>query len=271
MGEVWTSGRLYDRIAAAHAPPEWACFPEIANGTGTHVRRHADALAMNLYPSRGLEIRGFEIKVSRGDLRRELKNPEKAESVARFCDSWWIVAPADVCKLEDLPLAWGLMVPTDKGLRTVRAATALHPDRAEPTRTFLAAVLRGASKALAHESHAWIRREEVQPAIDAAFVRGREEAPGHYDLLTKSLRDENTKLRAVAAGVGIDLSSPDWIYDNRAGKAAGEMMRIGRAIVGRYGRDLQHVISCLDSAAKSLEASRNAVAELAAVAEVPRG
>ncbi len=271
MGEIWTSGRLYDRIAAAHAPPEWACFPEVANGTGAHARRHADALAMNLYPSRGLEIRGFEIKVSRGDLRRELKNPEKAESVARFCDSWWIVAPADVCKLEDLPLAWGLMVPTEKGLRTLRAATALHHDRVEPTRAFLAAVLRGASKALRHESSAWIRREEVQATIDAAFVRGREEAPGHYDRRLINLQDENTKLRAVAAGVGIDLSSPDWIYDHTAGTSAGEMMRIGRAIVGRYGRDLQHVLGCIDSASKSLEVASARVAELAAAAKVSDG
>ena len=33
--------------------------------------RYADAIAMNLWPSRGLAVHGFEIKISRGDWQRE--------------------------------------------------------------------------------------------------------------------------------------------------------------------------------------------------------
>lgn len=30
--------------------PEWSLFFEVANGTAGYAKRHADALAMNMYP-----------------------------------------------------------------------------------------------------------------------------------------------------------------------------------------------------------------------------
>jgi hypothetical protein len=58
---------------------------------------------MGLWPSRGLKLMGFEIKAGRGDWLGELRNPRKAESIARFCDQWWVVATQDVILL--LPAA----------------------------------------------------------------------------------------------------------------------------------------------------------------------
>ncbi len=62
---------------------------------------------MNLYPSRGLEINGFEVKGSRQDWIKELKSPEKSAPVQRFCDRWWIVAPAGIIQPGELPPTWG--------------------------------------------------------------------------------------------------------------------------------------------------------------------
>lgn len=107
-------------------PPEHCFLSEVRNSTG-HARtpRTADALAFSLWPSRGLELHGFEIKVSRGDWLRELKNPAKADAIATYCDRWWIVAGDDkvvVSPEEELPKTWGLLVASDKGLKTVKAA-----------------------------------------------------------------------------------------------------------------------------------------------------
>ena len=41
-------------------PPEFALFFEVGNGTGSNLRGWADALTMNLYPSKGLAITGYE-------------------------------------------------------------------------------------------------------------------------------------------------------------------------------------------------------------------
>lgn len=127
-------------------PPAWVLLENVSNGTGGAARRWSDALAMSVWPSRGLHVHGFEVKVSRNDLVRELKNPEKAEEVARYCDFWWIaVGDASIAKAEELPATWGLLVPmTIKGevvsMRVMKEATPLVPQAID--RPFLAAVLR---------------------------------------------------------------------------------------------------------------------------------
>lgn len=86
-----TSSDICAALRERYTQPEWSLFFEVGNGTGGNCRRHADALAMNMYPSRGLSIIGFEIKVSRGDLSRELKNPDKAEAIKIYQDEYNIL------------------------------------------------------------------------------------------------------------------------------------------------------------------------------------
>ena len=138
------AGDLVGALRQRYAPPAFAFLPQVANGTGGNRSRTADALAMSLWPSRGLELHGFEIKVSRGDWLRELKEPAKADAVARFCDRWWIVVPTrDIVKPAELPRGWGLLATSGESLRAVVEAGIIE---CEPlTRQFLAAVLRVAA------------------------------------------------------------------------------------------------------------------------------
>lgn len=65
---------------------------------------------MNMWPSRGNYITGFEIKVSRSDLQRELKQGVKAESTSKYCDYWVLVTPKGL--IPDnviIPPTWGIM------------------------------------------------------------------------------------------------------------------------------------------------------------------
>jgi hypothetical protein len=57
---------------------EYALMFEVADSTGANSHRRADAVAMNLWPSRGLYIEGIEVKVSRSDWRKELDTPSKS-------------------------------------------------------------------------------------------------------------------------------------------------------------------------------------------------
>ena len=104
--------QLVQRIKERFAFPEFATLANVATPRGTY----ADAIAVNLWRSRGYEIVGFEVKSVRSDWLRELKNPEKAEGAAQYCNTFWIVANPDVVKLDELPLGWGLMEPQGKGL-----------------------------------------------------------------------------------------------------------------------------------------------------------
>lgn len=125
---------------------EWALLTDVPNSTGYDGRRRCDALAMNLYPSAGLGLHGFELKVSRNDWVRELRQPDKATELQRFCDRWWLVAGDDsVCpNARDLPDTWGMLVARDgpEGMRLVidRPAPALSPVPLD--RGFVAAIVR---------------------------------------------------------------------------------------------------------------------------------
>ncbi|KKM45479.1 hypothetical protein LCGC14_1560660 [marine sediment metagenome] len=90
--------------------PKYCYIEEAANGTGSHRGRLADGLALAVWPSSGLWLYGFEIKVQRSDLLRELRDRQKWRAVGRYCDYWWLVVAAGVWrKTDDIPAAWGVM------------------------------------------------------------------------------------------------------------------------------------------------------------------
>lgn len=139
-----TSADLIARLRARFAAPEYALFEEVGDATGGRSRS-IDALAMSLWPSRGLEVYGFEVKVSRHDWKRELTNPAKAETFARFCDRWWLVAGDEkIVDTGELPPTWGLLVPRGDGLRAIVEAPKLTPEAL--SRKFIAAICRAAHK-----------------------------------------------------------------------------------------------------------------------------
>lgn len=142
-----TTAALRAALRKRYAPPAWTILEEVRDATGHGATRSADAIAMSLWPSRGLELHGFEIKASRGDWLRELHAPEKAEPIAKYCNRWWIVAANESVVADgELPPAWGLLVLRGKALATLKEA----PERAHLVgvdRPFLAALLRRATEA----------------------------------------------------------------------------------------------------------------------------
>ena len=76
----------------------------------------------NDYATPYMAVHGFEVKVSRSDWLRELKDPCKSEAWSRYCHHWWLVAPRDVVKPGELPENWGHLAPAGRGLRRVTDA-----------------------------------------------------------------------------------------------------------------------------------------------------
>jgi hypothetical protein len=161
------TAQVYAALRQRFCAPEWAIFFEVANGTGHHGRRYADAVAMNLYPSRGLEINGFEVKVSRSDWHRERMNPAKAEDIYKYCDRWWlVVGDASIVQPGELPSTWGLIVPKGKGLAIATQAPKLTPEPLD--RKFFAALCRRASEPGQAEVDALVRTR-----VDEALERSK--------------------------------------------------------------------------------------------------
>ena len=148
----WTAKDVSRALRERHAGNAWAYLVEVRNEIGFANRvRSADAMAMSLWPSRGLELHGFEIKVSRTDWQKELSQPEKAEEIARYCDRWWlVVGDAAIVREGELPPTWGLLAPKGDKLVVVRQAPPLTP---QPwPRGFIASLLRAATEQLAPEA-----------------------------------------------------------------------------------------------------------------------
>jgi hypothetical protein len=197
----------------------WAFCTHVRNAAGFDANRTIDAIAMSLWPSRGLELLGFEVKCSRSDWVRELQKPDKAESFAGLVDRWFlVVSDADFVHEGELPPTWGLIAVHGKGLRILKDAPRLRPaegKRKEPlppsfSRSFLAALLRSANKSSAKE-------QELRDAVDAALAREREERKRIEALRTDRLEDLQARVTAFEEAAGFKISAEHWAgYGRRA-------------------------------------------------------
>lgn len=136
-------------------------FGTVSQGTGRryvtarHVRdaagfdafRTFDFVAVDTWPSSGLELHVVEVKVSRSDWLRELKQPEKTQAAVDLADRFWIAAPAGVVRKDELQGPWGLLEVrgTQQLVCARRALRVTSHDRWLPppwTRSFAVALLR---------------------------------------------------------------------------------------------------------------------------------
>lgn len=160
--------------------PSYAVLPGVPDTTGATASRTADALVMSCWPSRGLLLFGIEVKVSRGDWLRELKNPAKAEAVCRYCDHWLIAAgEPGIVNPGELPPTWGLIEPSEK---TGKLAVKRNPPKLNPepmSRGFLASILRSAC---VEDRSRW--DVDIRKAKEDGFKQGKES--------TKTVNDHET-------------------------------------------------------------------------------
>lgn len=179
-----TAGDIVTGMAKRYAAPEWAMFFNVANGTGARQYRYADALGMSLFPSRGLELHGFEVKVSKSDYRREAADPTKAEAIAAYCDRWWVVTPPGLLDGENLPMNWGWLAYDGRAFFTKQKAAKLE---AKPIdRPMLAAILRRAHES--NEARLGAMVEEKTAGVEAEIKRRVEQE-------LKWRTDQHTRLK----------------------------------------------------------------------------
>jgi len=187
---------------------EYALMYEVRNATGFSGRvRSADAVAMSLWPSRGLNLHGFEFKASKSDWRRELAQPEKAEEICRFMDYWWVVATTNgIVRLDELPENWGLLELRDGKLKCLKKAPKLKPQPL--TKEFIASLFREAQRQIIPET-------EVQKRIDSEVSRVRSELVDLNRASVNMVQERFDKQLAEAT---------DWM--DRFEKAAGSNRRM---------------------------------------------
>lgn len=206
--------QLYERLHTRYDGNAFAVFPEVRNSTGYGASRSADAIVMALWPSANFKITGVEIKATRSDWQRELKNPRKSQDMMKFCDEWLILANHAVVDLnvDAFPDQWGLLLPSGAGLKLERSPQ-VNVDRQPMPRPFVAALLRRASEfALSKKQTLAIRKEAAQEA-ESRIKRDLDRTKEENGILARRIKDFEE-----ASGLRIDGYT--------GGKELGEIVKV---------------------------------------------
>jgi hypothetical protein len=187
--------------------PAWAFFPFFRNQTGYQYRlRTADAIAMSLYPSRGLDVYGFEVKVSRGDWLRELRSPEKAEGTFKGVDFVIIVAPPDVVQKGEVPAKWGHAVVNGSKLRHVKAGERLIPESSDFSRAFVASILRRSNETVQASPLSKELRDKFDAGAKAGRAAGEENSKVALEHLQDEIRRYQSRIKEFEEKSGIQIN-----------------------------------------------------------------
>ena len=135
-----TTKAMLDALRERYPRPEWAFMTEVPNGTGAKASRRADAVAYNLFPSKGNIMICFEIKASKSDLQKELHDGTKSNAIGQFADYFFLVCSDGI--IDDsilLPKSWGVLTYKNGKLRQTKKPVSLEP--AQMDNCFVAALL----------------------------------------------------------------------------------------------------------------------------------
>lgn len=206
-------GLVYKR----HPAPGWVVLAELANSTGGNVRGFADAFVFGIWPSHKYESHMYEFKISRNDLKKELADPSKGDTVGKFADYRWLVISEE--KLIDtlvIPEGWGILVPQEHGKATVLRVLRKAPkQQAVPwTRGFVAAVVRHI-----HDNHVTKAeynrvREDVHQELRKKVER---EVSGDHARVDRAHTELLKAVNDFREKSGIDVVSAQWSHGDIAG------------------------------------------------------
>jgi hypothetical protein len=206
-GKPLTHGELLTRLRSRYVAPEWVTLTEVQPECGFMDKpRRTDLLGISTFPSRGLRMAGFELKSSRADVLKELREPEKAEAMQRFCHLWYlVVGRADLVGLDELPPNWGLIVPHGVGLRVKKNAPVLEPEPWPPGLTH------GLIRKAFGNSIEDIEREKIRRE---AFAQAQQ-SNGYT---TRRLEELERNVRAFQSVSGIQIDA--WVNEERVKEQA---------------------------------------------------
>lgn len=225
----------------------YATLFEVANGTGARGKTtFADIVIMNLWPSRGMELVGYEVKSDRGDWLRELKDPAKAWPVMQYCDRWILLSAPAVARLEEIPLNWGWTVFDGEKLREKKKAPVLEPKPLN--RTFVGSMLRRPVRDVEAMVKQAVRKREDE--LEAEVKRRVEAAVAKR---ASTVDEALAKVAAIKEATGIDLMT--WRTNEET---------VASALKFAMSADPFHRYTGLNNAAREIEGALKTVQALQA-------
>lgn len=284
----WSEQTVFEALRSHFVEAAVAFLPQVASETGAQPKRTADAIAMQLWPSRGLTIEGIEIKTDRRDLLREYAQPEKSDVIAAYCDKWWVATPPGVVKPSDFtdgtfPKTWGYLEvsvhePGVLGLSEdgtsrvwlkphtfmvkVKKKAEENAEVREPSRKFLASLLRNIQAFESPEA-------QVTRSLSIAKHKAERSAWDHAETMIAKSKNELDEIRRRVGrfenATGLRTGVFDSVWDDKQLDRTHEEQRRRLEIANSLDYHLekaQTTASYLDSHLKNLQAESTALQAL---------
>ncbi len=193
---------VWEILRRRYPSKEYALMQEVSDASGHSRSRSADFIVVNLWPSRGLHITGFELKSHRSDWLMELKRPQKQENIFKYCDYFYLITsdPA-IAKTEEIPANWGLMTIVGSKIKVIKDAPKQQPTL--PTMHFICAMLKRA----AGNQDELIHRDSIADKIRIAEDNERarmEDRISHIDKQLKTIK-ENAAVFEKHSGINLGM------------------------------------------------------------------
>ena len=238
---------IHDR----YQEPNWLLGFEVGNSTGAELKRHADAVAINQYPSRSFETIGMEVKISKGDLRRELEDADKCDELYKYVNEWYLVVPKGLTDGELIPPNWGIMEYHEKsGRLRIKQPAEWHD--AVVDKGFMIAFVRGLGR-----SDEYTKQQAYREAYNT--VRFQEEQA------QKELAALRTSLEKIRKATGID--SVEWNADRyikiiQVATNISDQLKLGSASRLNLQTQIEASIELMTDAAQKIESAYKGILPL---------
>lgn len=119
---IWTTADILDALTEKYQKlseqgmgdaPKWIYFDELRSGSmGKSI---IDFWAMACWHSLSYRRISYEIKISRADFLKEIKDPTKREFGMKISNYFYFISPPDLIKAEEIPKGCGLIELSEKG------------------------------------------------------------------------------------------------------------------------------------------------------------
>lgn len=140
----------------------WLFVCELRTSTGfTRDMQRIDALAIHLWPSAQYKREAYEVKLTRSDFLREIKQPQKRKLALLYSNTFYFLAPQGLIKPAELPVECGLREVRPDGI-VETTVWAPHRDGHAPTWGFMLSVLRHQQAAVELEVRLRLLREAAR-------------------------------------------------------------------------------------------------------------
>lgn len=211
-----TEHQMFASLRQLFPSNEYALVPQVRNGTGyAKTVRTADALALSLWPSKGITLSGFELKDSRSDVLKELGDSSKSDEIGKHCNHWWLVVSKEsIIKKGELPPAWGLIVISEDGVAR-KVKNAPYREALPLDLPLMAAIFKAVSRSDAVDEN--VIQQRIDSAIKKAEAAWLEAEKSRRE---RDSSDASTKLAKIQKRMeefrretGIELLYADWKWE----------------------------------------------------------